>query len=91
MVDLNDGQVLYILKRVTCNCLVTIAVMTPNVERFQMQVSSRFLAEEEGGIDDVQSLGALGPEDLKEELFPASLPHYRQPAVRFRGRSLVQF
>lgn len=48
-----------------------------------MQVSSRLLAEDEGGIDDVQSLGAMGPEDLKEELFPASLPHYRQPAVRF--------
>lgn len=46
-------------------------------------MSSRLLAEEEEGAgDDVQSsVGAMAPEDIKEELFPAILPHYRQPAV----------
>lgn len=49
-----------------------------------LQVSSRMpqLPEEEGDTNDEQSLGAMGREDLMEELFPDSVDvHYRQPAV----------
>lgn len=55
-----------------------------------MQVSERllgsdsFTSEEGGGLGS--SGGALGPADIKEELFDSVNVHYRQPAVsKWRG------
>lgn len=46
-----------------------------------LQVSRSLVAGEDGDDEDELNSGALGPADIKEELFDNVNVHYRQPEV----------
>lgn len=55
-----------------------------------LKVSRSMLAGEEGDDEDELNSGALGPAEIKEELFDNVNVHYRQPEVNEDGVLLFE-